>query len=293
MTSYVVLIIIALAGCMSISKKEPNQVINKTKFDHVSGRYISCGDAKIYIEEKGNADSPILLMLHGGFGNIEDFNTITSALSQKFRIIGIDSRGHGKSSLGAKPLSYKLLANDLAHIINSLELKEFNILGFSDGGITAYRYAARQDSRLRKIVTVGARWEMSKNDPAYGMLSGMTGDTWKEMFPSSYESYIHLNPEPDFDRFSIAVVSMWIDLSPEGHPEKLMNQITNEILVVRGDKDPLTSLESMVKLRGIVKNMSFLNIPLAEHVAFNDAPEIFLQEVDRFFGRRVDDPCCL
>lgn len=261
---------------------------DETTFDHVSGRYISCGDAKLYVEEKGTPDLPVLLMLHGGFGNMEDFNAITPALSQKFRLIGIDSRGHGKSSLGTGKLSYRLLTDDLVQVIDSLELKEFNILGFSDGGITAYRYAARQDPRLCKIVTVGASWEISKNDPAWGMLSGMTGDIWKRRFPSSYESYMRLNPEPDFDRLSKAVVAMWTDLSSAGHPGALVGQINNKILVIRGDKDPLTSLESMVRLRGIINNMSFFNIPFAEHVAFNDAPMLFLRTVGEFLGVPLD-----
>ncbi len=260
------------------------------RFEHVSGRYISCGNTKIYVEEKGNPDLPVLIMLHGGFGNMEDFNTIVPALSRKFRLIGIDSRGHGKSSLGTGKLSYKLLTDDLAQIIDFLELKEFNILGFSDGGITAYRYAARQDPRLRKIVTVGARWEMSKNDPAWGILSGMTGDIWKKMFPSSYENYMRLNPEPDFDDFSKVVVAMWTDLSIDGHPGTLTGQIDNEILVIRGDKDPLTSLESLVRLRGTVKNRSLLNIPFAEHVAFSNEPEVFLRTVGEFFGVALDAP---
>lgn len=141
----------------------------------------------------------------GGFGNIEDFNNIAPALSGHFRLIGIDSRGHGRSGLGASKLSYKLLTDDLVKIIDSLKLQEFSILGFSDGGIIAYRYAAGQDSRLRKIVTVGSSWEMNK-EPAWEMISGMTGTIWKQMFPSSYESYMRHNPEPDFDRFAKAVI---------------------------------------------------------------------------------------
>lgn len=257
-------------------------------FDHGSGRCISCGDAEIYVEEKGNPDLPVLLMLHGGFGSIEDFNTIVPALSREFRLIGVDSRGHGKSSLGAGKLSYRLLTDDLAQVINFLDLKDFNILGFSDGGITAYRYAAGQDPRLGKIVTVGAGWEMSKNDPAWGRLSGMTGEIWKKAFPSSYESYMRLNPEPDFDRFAKAVVPMWTDLSPAGRPGVLMGQIKNEMLIVRGDNDPLTTIESLAKLRGITKSVNILNIPFAGHVAFDDAPDVFLKTTGRFFGVSLD-----
>lgn len=261
--------------------------INNT-FNHKSGRFISCGDTNIYIEEKGNPELPVMLMLHGGFGNIEDFNSIAPALSSHFRLIGIDSRGHGMSGIGTVKLSYKLLTDDLSHVINSLKLNKFSILGFSDGGITAYRYAARQDPRLHKVITVGSSWEMNENEPAWEMISGMTGELWKEMFPSSYEKYMQLNTAPDFDRFSEAVVSMWTDLTPDGHPGTLMSQIRNEMLIVRGDNDPLTSLDSMAKLRMSSKNVCFLNIPFADHVAFDDETEIFLRAVGKFFDLTFD-----
>ena len=63
-----------------------------------------------------------------------------------------------------------------------------------------------------------------------------------------------------------------------------MSKITNEILMVRGDNDPLTSLDSIAKLRSSTKNTSFLNIPFAGHAAFDDAPEVFLRTVGKFFG---------
>ena len=260
----------------------------RNAFDHTTGQLVACGDAQIYVEEIGRSELPVLLMSHGGFGNIEDFNKIAPALSNRFRLIGIDSCGHGKSSLGTRKLSYELLTDDLAQVIDSLQLQEFSILGFSDGGIVAYRYASRQDPRLEKIVTVGAGWEISKKDPAWGMLSGMTGQVWKERFPQSYESYMRLNPEHDFDRFARAVVAMWTDLSPEGRPGALMAQIKNEMLIVRGDNDPLTTIDSLAKLCGITEGVHILNIPFAGHAAFDDAPDVFLRTTGRFFGVSLD-----
>ena len=72
-------------------------------------------------------------MLHGGLGQMEDFNTITPALAGKFRLVGVDSRGHGRSTLGRNGLSYATLEDDLARIIDTLKLERFSILGFSDG----------------------------------------------------------------------------------------------------------------------------------------------------------------
>lgn len=260
----------------------------RNTFHHTTGRHIVCGDAQIYVEEIGDAELPALIMLHGGFGNMEDYNRIAPALSEQFRLIGIDSRGHGKSSIGTEKLSYALMTADLAQVIDVLQLKAFSILGFSDGGIVAYRYAARQDPRLDKIVTVGAGWEINRSDPEWGMLGGMTGEAWMERFPDSYESYMRLNPEPDFDRLAKAVVAMWTDLSPQGRPGDLVQRINNAMLITRGEDDPLVSVDRLEKLGRTVKNVAVVNIPAARHVAFDDAPEDFLQAMGRFFDVTLD-----
>lgn len=49
-------------------------------FDHHSGEHLNIGGARIYYEVTGNENKPALLFLHGGFGNIEDFNSILPGL---------------------------------------------------------------------------------------------------------------------------------------------------------------------------------------------------------------------
>lgn len=278
------LCMIALTGCASITHKENAGMESRTKFTHTTGRMVASDDTEIYVEEIGNPGGPVLLMLHGGFGTIEDFNSITPFLSSHFRLIGIDSRGHGRSSLGNTKLSYKTLTDDLKTVINALDLREFIIFGFSDGGVVAYRYAAGKDARLQKVITVGASWEMNENEPCWEMISGMTGEAWKGMFPASHDTYMRLNPKPDYDAFSMSVVSMWTDLSPNGHPEKSMRDIAADMLVIRGDNDFLTNLESMTRLKAMNNKVNFLNVPFAEHVAFDESPEIFLQAIGKFLG---------
>ena len=280
--------VFTLTGCASITEKENIGMESRDMFDHETGRLVTSGDADIYVEEIGNTAGPVLIMLHGGFGTIEDFNTITPPLSRHFRLIGIDSRGHGRSGLGNTKLSYKTLTDDLKAVIDALDLREFDLFGFSDGGVVAYRYAAGKDARLKKIVTVGASWEMSENEPCWEMLSGMTGEAWKGMFPASYDTYMRLNPKPDFDAFSTSVVSMWTDLSPDGHPDESMRNITTDMLVIRGDNDFLTNLESMARLKSMTEKVNFLNVPFAEHVAFDESPEIVLRAIGKFLGSELN-----
>ncbi len=276
--------IVALTGCVGVMENKKIGTENRNMFDHTAGRLVTSGDAEIYVEEIGNADGPVLLMLHGGFGTIEDFNAITPTLARHFRLIGIDSRGHGRSSLGRSTLSYKLLTDDLKTVINALDLRKFSIFGFSDGGVTAYRYAVGMDVRLLKVVTVGASWEMNTNEPCWEMISGMTGEAWKGMFPESYDTYMRLNPKPNFDAFSTSVVSMWTDLSLNGHPEESMRSVTADILAIRGDNDFLTNLESMARLKAMNGKVNFLNVPFAEHAAFDESPEIVLDAMGKFLG---------
>ncbi len=70
--------------------------------------------ANIYYEVTGNENSPALLVLHGGFGNLEDFNIVLPELESEFKVIGVDSRGQGKSTLGKQALSYEQIQKDVA-----------------------------------------------------------------------------------------------------------------------------------------------------------------------------------
>jgi pimeloyl-ACP methyl ester carboxylesterase len=258
-------------------------MLHAQSFDHQSGQFIKVNDAEIYIEERGTPDAPVLLMLHGGFGSMEDFNAIVPRLAPQFRLIGVDSRGHGRSTLGTLPLTYAQLTTDLVHVTEVLQLQEFNVLGYSDGGIVAYRLAAQHEPRLRRIVTVGAPWEMSRDDPSWEFISGMTPGLWRSNSPEIYDSYMKLNPRPEFERFANAVIALWTDLSSAGYPQGSVTDIKNELLVIRGDQDPFTFLESMTRLKQVLPRVNFLNIPFAGHQAFREAPECFLWAMDAFF----------
>lgn len=251
-------------------------------FDHQSGQYIDVGDAQLYVETKGDPQRPTLVMLHGGFGHIEDFNCITPTLARNFRLIGLDSRGHGRSTLGKQPLSYALLADDLARVVKKLALPQFSILGFSDGGTVGYHYAASGNFGLEKMVTIGAGWELCRSDPEWGIYQGMTPESWTSMFPESYQDYSALNPAPDWDHFARQLILMWQEI--KGYPGASVGDIEQEILVIRGEEDMLTSPESMAKLCSLLKKAHSLNIPNADHMAFIDQPACVLQAIAEFFN---------
>lgn len=251
-------------------------------FTHSSGEYLQVGDATIYFEVTGNPSGEALLLLHGGMGNLTDFNGIVDKLPNQFKLIGMDFRGHGKSTLGTSRLSYSQHQTDAEAVLAHLGIDSFSVLGFSDGGVAALRMAAATPSRIKALVAVAAHSQMDPNDPVLPILKGMTGDKWKARFPDAVAYYMENNPEADFEALLKAVVLLWTDLEYSAYPGSTIKHISAPTLVVRGDEDHLYSLACAVELRDHIKNAAFLNVPHAGHEVYQDAPEVFLAAVNKF-----------
>ena len=251
-------------------------------FNHLNGQHLQIEDARIYFETAGNPNGQPLLLLHGGLGSIIDFNGILERLPSQFSFIGIDLRGHGRSTTGSARLSYARYQSDVEAVLTYLNISSVSIIGFSDGGIVGYRMAAEENSKVQKLVTLGAQWRLKEDDPSFSMLAGLTADMWMEMFPDSVRYYEKVNPNPDFNALVEKVVGLWTDLGPTGYPGEAVQIIKCPLLIVRGDDDELLSLSEAGELRSLVKGSGLLNIPFAGHEVHKDSPDIFAIAADDF-----------
>lgn len=250
-----------------------------TTFDHEKGRALRIDGAEIYFESVGNEQGEPLVLLHGGMGNIEDFNGLVAGLSD-FRVIGIDARGHGKSTLGDTALSYERLEKDLTAVLDHLKIARAHVLGFSDGGLVGYRFAIHRPSRIQKLITIGGPCSLPHQTAA--ILERVTAESWNEKFPETKIAYETHNPQPDFERFVVASKQMWLDRTPAGYPNERVKEIQCPTLIVRGDQDHLYSLAEAVEIRSLIENSQLLHLPRAGHVAFDDSREMCLLGVKQF-----------
>jgi pimeloyl-ACP methyl ester carboxylesterase len=256
------------------------------KFDHKKGQHFSIDKAKIYYEEIGNPDKPVLVFLHGGFGNIEDFNSIVPLLIDDFRIIGIDNRGQGKSSLGADNLTYERIQLDIEALLQSLNINDVTIIGFSDGGTVAYRMAIKSSIKIKKIVTIGSTWNIKDSLLTEEIFLEITADSWKAKFPESFDTYQKLNPEPNFENLTKSMILLWLDRTATGFPNENVSKINCPAIIVRGDEDHLFSRESVCEVSELIDNSALLNIPFAGHLAYEDQLEIFIKTLKQFLNQQ-------
>lgn len=97
-----------------------------------------------------------LVMLHGNRQSHRVFRQQIAFFRNHYRLILIDSRGHGLSSLGRLGLSTQIMAQDTLHLLDHLHIDKAIILGYSDGGNTALQLALTAPARLSAIIMIGA-----------------------------------------------------------------------------------------------------------------------------------------
>lgn len=228
--------------------------------------------ADLFYRTGGKSDAPAMLLLHGGLGSAQDFAAILPKLQRYFFVIEADTRGHGRSTHGTAVPTYAQIADDARHIVQALGLDEYHVFGFSDGGIAAYRLAAR-DERVQSVITVGASWHSRQLEPVREMFENLTPAFFRENMARQVAVYEALNPQPDLDTLTADLRRMWLDISAVKAP----------VLAVRGERDGLFSLSDLADLHSCLPEAHLMNIPFARHEAIKEQPEILWAAVKAFY----------
>jgi pimeloyl-ACP methyl ester carboxylesterase len=152
---------------------------------------------------------------------------------------------------------------DVEAVANHLKLQDINIIGYSDGGVVAYRLAAANRIPIRKIVTIGAGWSLSDVEVNEKLLADMTPEKFKSWF------------RRDYDEFAKSLLAMWTDKTEDGYPLASIETISVPTLIIRGNDDAWFPFESAVEFTTKVQKSLLFNIPFAPHAAFRKYPHFF------------------
>lgn len=235
------------------------------------GRYLTVSNTKIYFEEYGKG-SPLLL-LHGGFGSIQDFQKVIPTLSKHFKVIAVDSPGHGRSEQ-ADTLSFELMTDYFSDIIDQLKLDTVNIIGFSDGGITALLLAAKRPDKIKKIIASGSNSSMDGLKPEVLDYLNLINPAFIETNQKEWlEDYKNKSPEKEkWEKFVIDIAHMYS--RSELIDEETLSKISAKVLLVFGDNDVI-KLEHGIELKNKIKESNLCVLPNTSHYVFNEKPQLF------------------
>jgi pimeloyl-ACP methyl ester carboxylesterase len=118
------------------------------------GRYADVNGINLYYVTYGTGRPMILL--HGGLGSGEMFGPILPTLAERHQVIAVDLQGHGRTADIDRPIDVRLMADDIAALIDHLGLDRPDVVGFSLGGGVALQTAIRHPEKVGRLVSASA-----------------------------------------------------------------------------------------------------------------------------------------
>jgi len=166
-----------------------------------TGQYAEVNGINLYFETRG-AGRPLILQ-HGGHGSGEMFGPILPALAEHHQVIAPDLQGHGRTADIDRPLDIRLMAGDIAALIDHLALDQPDVVGYSLGGGVALQTAVRYPAKVRRLVTASAHIRTDAIYPEMRAQQGQVSAAAAEFMKDTpmYELYQRVAPRPgDFPR---------------------------------------------------------------------------------------------
>jgi pimeloyl-ACP methyl ester carboxylesterase len=238
--------------------------------------FVAVAGASLYYATFG-AGEPVIL-LHGGAGNSEHWANQIPALAGRFKVIVLDSRGHGRSTRDARPFSYSLMADDIVALMDALGLKRPSLVGWSDGGIVGLDLAIRHPERVGRLVLFGANFNLSGIRKGGGPHA-----TFAAYFDRCADDYRRLSPTPaSWDAFVGALRAMW-STQPDLKREQLA-RIAAPTLVLAGEREEIIRVEHTRELSTLIPGARLLTIRDASHFAPWQQPAAFNAALLAFLG---------
>ena len=161
------------------------------------GNYAEVNGLEMYYEVHG-AGQPLVL-LHGGVGAIEMFGEVLPMLAEGRQVIGVDLQAHGRTADMDRPLSHEHMADDVAALIEHLQIERADVMGYSLGGGVALQTAIRHPEVVRKLVVVSTTFRRDGWYPE--VLAGMEqmGPEAAEPMKATpmYRLYSGIAPRPE------------------------------------------------------------------------------------------------
>ena len=236
-----------------------------------TGHYVQANGLNIYYEEHGHGKP--LVLIHGGALSGASWRPYIAAFAEHYWVITPDSRGHGRTANPSGVMTFGLMADDVAALIQELGLQKPLICGYSDGGQVTIEIGMRYPNLAQALIIGGAYVELTEASRIW--VRSILGD--------------EQSPEVDFEEFERndpGWVAMLQRIHGQDNWKTLMKQIkplwnatlnytpadfariVAPTLVLLADRDGFVPVEEAVTMYRLLPNAELAVLPNAEHIDF-------------------------
>ena len=234
------------------------------------GKYYDIRGFKMYAEVYGTGKP--LLIIHGNGGSINNFIYQIPYFSKKYKVIVADSRAQGKSADKSDSLTYEMMADDYAALLDAMKIDSAYVIGWSDGGINGLLLSIRHPEKVKKLAITGANLVPDT--------TAVPQQIWDMVLPT----FTELRNKPDKNEQEKNTFKLYKLLAEQPHiPPTDLQKIACPSLVIGGDHDVIKEEHTMLIYKNIPQAYLWI-LPGSGHSTPVVYKDDFNKVVDRFFS---------
>jgi pimeloyl-ACP methyl ester carboxylesterase len=218
---------------------------------------VTVGGVRLACRIAGAPDSPPVVLLHALGDDSSSWEFVAAELSQPFRVVAPDFRGHGQSDRPGD-YSFEVMRDDVLGLLDHLDLARTSVVGHSMGGTVAYLIAEAQPGRVDRLI-------LEDTPPP---------------FPESWSTPSRPEDPMPFDWAVVpAIIAQLNDPDPAWWDR--LGGITASTLIIAGGPDSHVPQDKLRDVSRLIPTCDLLTIP-AGHQVHQERPDEFVAAVLAF-----------
>lgn len=260
-----------------------------------SSGYADVNGIKLYHEIYGEGEA--VLLIHGGLTTIGEMEGWVQPLAKTWQVIALEMQGHGRTADTDRPMSFTMMGDDIAALLDYLKIRQADLVGHSFGGASAIRAAIQHPRNVRRLAVISSPYARSGWYPEVQQGMSRVGAAMAEnMMQTPTGKFSKQWSEPQ--RFPQFLDKMGKMMSEDYDWSKDIAKLPMPVLLVFADNDSISQkhiAEFFSLLGGGIKEPGWMNtrlsksrlavVPGYSHYNFLSSPE-----VPQIVGKFLADP---
>jgi pimeloyl-ACP methyl ester carboxylesterase len=261
----------------------------------MSSGYADVNGIKLYHENYGEGEP--LVLIHGGLTTIGEMQRWVQPVAKTQRVIALEMQGHGRTADTDRPMRFTTLGDDIAVLLDHLEIPKADLVGHSFGGASAIRAAIQQPEKVRRLVVISSPYARSGwHLEAQRGMSHVSAAMAENMMRTPTGKFSKQWPEPQ--RFPQFLDKMGNMMSEDYDWSVDIAKLPMPVLLVFADNDSVSQkhiAEFFALLGGGVREPGWLNPQLSKSrlavvPGYSHYNFITSAEVPQIIGKFLADP---
>ncbi len=255
---------------------------------------IRANGIELFFDLTGPQDAPVIVFSNSIGTTIEMWNAQAEALSDRYRCLRYDTRGHGRSEVVDCPIGIEDLADDIAGLLDALQIPKAHVAGVSLGGMTAQALAVRHPDRVRSLALVATAaylpppegWDERAATVRREGMAAIVDAVIPRWFTAPY---VERCPQE-----VSAVRNRFLQMDPRGYAvccgairdmdlRESIASIRAPALIMAGADDPATPVAMMEDIRRRIVDSELVVVPRGAHLLVIERADVANRHLRAFF----------